>query len=304
MKISNNSDKKGNSKRVICLLISFGLIISALIIFGINIFGNSEDDNQNVSTDSETSAEETYAVIYDDKSGVYSTQGVDVVIEEEQSDLTSPKSEGTKKKIYLTFDDGPSKYTNTILDILDSHNVKGTFFVLKKEDSVSVEAYKRIADEGHTLAMHSTSHVYDDIYSSKEAFRNDIRELQEFLYSVTGIWSRTYRFPGGSSNHVSKTPMEELTACLEEDGITYFDWNIMSGDAVKGGLDTATIVRNCTKDIDKFDECVILMHDAASRYTTVEALDKVISIIEARGDCVILPITDETNPIQHVLSQD
>lgn len=205
-----------------------------------------------------------------------------------------------KKKVYLTFDDGPSSNTDKILDILAEYNVKATFFVIGKDKESFEESYKRIADEGHTLGMHSYSHRYSEVYASKEAFKKDLLTLQEYIYDTTGVWSRFYRFPGGSSNTVSPTPVTELIEYLNSEGIVYFDWNIASGDAVEGTLSAGTITANCLSGIDKYDTCVILLHDARDRRTTVEALPMIIEGILKRGDCELLPITDETMPVQHV----
>lgn len=204
-----------------------------------------------------------------------------------------------QKKVYLTFDDGPSSNTDRILDILKENGIKATFFVVGKTDETSLKAYRRIVEEGHTLAMHSYSHKYSEIYESKESFIADLEKLQEHLYQVTGVWPRFYRFPGGSSNTVSKTDMQELIDYLDESGITYFDWNIASGDAVSRELDTESIVKNCVDSIDAHTECMILMHDAADKNTTVEALPEIIAQVQDRGDAVFLPVTDETEPVQH-----
>lgn len=299
MKTEDDSESKGFSLKKKTILIIIGSFILCLIAFLYFFHKDTDEDIESIAEDALSRDIE-----YDEQSGVFTTQGVDVVIDESAVAASGDAaSESGMKKIYLTFDDGPSKYTDTILDILSKHNVKATFFVNAKEGEAAEAAYRRIVEDGHTLAMHSYNHVYADVYASTETFRADTRKLQEFLYSITGYWSRYYRFPGGSSNRVSKIPMKEFVECLKEDGITYFDWNIMSGDAVKGGLSTETIVRNCTKDIDRFDECMILMHDAASRYTTVEALEPIIEFFEQRGDCVILPISDDTVPIQHILRE-
>ena len=148
--------------------------------------------------------------------------------------------------------------------------------------------------------MHSYSHKYNEIYESKESFIADISTLQEYLYQVTGVWPRFYRFPGGSSNTVSRVDMQELIAYVNEIGLTYFDWNIASGDAVSGQLSAENIVANCVSKIDSMDEGIILMHDATEKNTTVEALPKIITQIRDRGDAVFLPITDETVPVQHI----
>lgn len=212
-------------------------------------------------------------------------------------------ADGYQKQIYLTFDDGPSRNTDEILDILKEYDVKATFFVLGKTDEQSVKAYQRIVAEGHTLALHSYSHKYDEVYASKESFVEDLTKLQEYLYQVTGVWVRFYRFPGGSSNTVSKVDMQDLIAYLNENGITYFDWNIASGDAVSGLISADEIVENCVTKLDSTNVCMILMHDAAEKETTVEALPEIIRTIKDRGDAVFLPVTDETVPVQHITAK-
>lgn len=208
-----------------------------------------------------------------------------------------------EKQIYLTFDDGPSSNTEKILDILKVYDVKATFFVVGKTDEKSKALYKRIVEEGHTLGMHSYSHKYDEVYASKESFVQDLTKLQEYLYEATGVWPRYYRFPGGSSNQVSKVDMQEFIAYLNESEITYFDWNISSGDAVNEQPSVEAIINNVLPKIDIQTECMILMHDATEKGTTVEALPEIISQIRLRGDAEFFAITDETVPIQHLKAE-
>ena len=244
----------------------------------------------------------------EEASGVYETTKVEESVRDTETKAEEPakinpvKSSG--KKVYLTFDDGPSSNTDQILDILKDYDVKATFFVVGKTDERSVKAYQRIVEEGHTLAMHSYSHRYDEIYESKEAFARDLNSLQEYLYETTGVWPRIYRFPGGSSNTVSKVDMQELIEYLTDIGITYFDWNVASGDAVSRTLPAETIVNNCLSGIEKQKESVILMHDASNKGTTVEALPQIIEAIQEQGDTWILPITDETVPVQHIAAPE
>lgn len=240
--------------------------------------------------------------------GVYTTASIeesprDTIQAGEVAQEKHQEQEQTKKQIYLTFDDGPSQNTDEILDILKAYNVKATFFVVGKMDEQSVKAYQRIVAEGHTLAMHSYSHKYDEIYASKESFIEDLSMLQEYLYQVTGIWSRFYRFPGGSSNTVSKVDMQELTAYLNESGITYFDWNIACGDAVSGQVSVEELVENTVGNLDNINRGFVLMHDAVEKKTTVEALPEIIEKIQERGDAVFLPVTDETVPVQHMTAK-
>ena len=244
----------------------------------------------------------------EEASGVYETTKVEESVKDTETKAEEPakinpvKSSG--KKVYLTFDDGPSSNTDQILDILKDYDVKATFFVVGKTDERSVKAYQRIVEEGHTLAMHSYSHRYDEIYESKEAFARDLNSLQEYLYETTGVWPRIYRFPGGSSNTVSKVDMQELIEYLTDIGITYFDWNVASGDAVSRTLPAETIVNNCLSGVEKQKESVILMHDASNKGTTIEALPRIIEAIQEQGDAELLPITDETVPVQHIAAPE
>ena len=137
------------------------------------------------------------------------TQGLDSDAEAVSGDAVSgsssvvsestPVPQGLGKKVYLTFDDGPGPNTKKILDILKKNDIKATFFVTGKTDDFSKEIYKRIIDEGHTLGMHSYSHVYEEIYASEKAFTQDLDKIYEYLHDVTGVYPKFYRFPGGSS---------------------------------------------------------------------------------------------------------
>ncbi|MDO4463926.1 MAG: polysaccharide deacetylase family protein [Bacillota bacterium] len=239
-----------------------------------------------------------------EETGIYTTATVETSSRDipEAAELAQEPEEDYSmydKRIYLTFDDGPSRNTDKILDILKEYDVKATFFVVGKTDEESVRAYQRIVAEGHTLAMHSYSHKYSEIYASKESFEQDLRQLQEYLYQITGVWPRFYRFPGGSSNTVSKVDMKELIEYLNESGITYFDWNIASGDAISGQLGKDIIVNNCIGGIKAKQECMILMHDASDKNSTVEALSLLIEQVRSSENAVFLPITDETTAVQH-----
>ena len=211
------------------------------------------------------------------------------------------QQEEAVRKVYLTFDDGPSSNTNKILDILAQYDVKATFFVVGKEGEWAEDAYNRIVEEGHTLGMHSYTHVYQSIYASVEAYAEDLNRLRDYLYEITGVESRFVRFPGGSSNTVSSVEMQKLMAYLNENGITYFDWNISAGDATGAYIGSEQIVNRVMSELPSHQTAVVLMHDAADKHSTVEALPKLIEEIQGMGDGTeILPITEETVVIQHV----
>ena len=226
------------------------------------------------------------------------------VSEENKSGQEAETNMDTRRRVYLTFDDGPSANTSKILDVLQEYNVKATFFVVGKTDAVSINNYKRIVAEGHTLGMHSFSHKYNEIYASKEAYIEDLTKLQDYLYEITGVKSHYVRFPGGSSNQVSRVNMQELIQYLNKNEIIYYDWNIASGDADAPNLSTDKIVNNCLSKIEVYNkEAMILMHDANDKRTTVEALPMIIEQIQNMDDNVIVPITDETVPVQHVTAK-
>lgn len=203
-------------------------------------------------------------------------------------------------KVYLTFDDGPSANTEKILDILDKYDVKATFFVVGKENETAKEALRQIVERGHTLGMHSYSHKYSEIYSSEEAFAEDFTKLRSYLEEVTGVTSDIYRFPGGSSNSVSKLDMHVFIDFLDAEDVRFYDWNVSSGDASRTQISVDRLVKNATGGIGQRSVSVILMHDAVDKATTVEALPIIIENILAMEDTVILPIAEDTAPVQHI----
>lgn len=214
----------------------------------------------------------------------------------QQENLAQPED---IHKVYLTFDDGPSANTAQILDILKKNGLKASFFVVGKKGSEYEELYKRIVDEGHTLAMHSYSHKYSMLYSSLESFDNDFSEIQNYLYEVTGKECLFYRFPGGSSNHVSNVGMKEFIKYLNERGITYFDWNVSSGDATSQAYTPAELVENVMSDVAKYKTSVVLMHDSETKGSTVKALEPLIQDLQSMN-AEILPIGEDTTVIQHI----
>lgn len=217
-----------------------------------------------------------------------------------ESSGTTPADSGIHK-VYLTFDDGPSVNTDQILDILDEYGVKATFFVVGKEGYN--DQYRRIVEEGHTLGMHSYSHVYRDIYESVEAYGQDLEKLHTYLYELTGVDSRIVRLPGGSSNTVSKDKIQDIIAYLGQQGMTYYDWNVSSGDAASGYVSAQQIADNVLNHVSEHHTSIVLMHDASGKNTTVEALPIILEKILESDNMVLLPITEDTVPIQHVQAQ-
>lgn len=225
---------------------------------------------------------------------------LEVELPETEDENAEEKETQTTRRVYLTFDDGPSIYTQDILDVLKEYDVKATFFVNGKSGDQADAALVRIVEEGHTLGMHSYSHRYEQIYQSVEDFAADYEKIHQHILSVTGYDSKIYRFPGGSSNTKTDKDMKEYGAYLESRGTVYFDWNISSQDATGEYMPVSSIVKNCTTGLEKHEDCVILCHDAQGKATTVEALPIVIEKLLEMEDVELLPITEDTPLIQHV----
>ena len=233
----------------------------------------------------DTSKTGKYTVYYkvSDNSGNEATKTRSVTVAEKKAKtLTAVKaqdgSSGPKGVIYLTFDDGPSSnITPQILDVLKEKGVKATFFILNY-NSTGEAIVKREIAEGHTVGIHGYSHTYKEIYKSEEAYMENITKLQEKIKKSTGYNATITRFPGGSSNTISRfNPgiMTRLSKLVVEKGYKYFDWNISSGDA--GGAKSADdIYNNVIKGLSKSKQNVVLMHDTNAKSMTLKALPRII----------------------------
>lgn len=307
-----NSKNTGNILNTILPVLIFMLlgICTVLLVLVINL--NKEISDINIKLDTLQSANQFmaansgYAGIEDvsDINGDSVDETEAAVIAEAAAlenrhalDGDDNRSAGIKR-VYLTFDDGPSQNTDKILDILDRYGVKATFFVVGKNNYA--EQYRRIVEDGHTLAMHSYSHVYSEIYSSLEAYQQDLNKLRTFLYELTGVECDIVRFPGGSSNTISQVDMHTLIDYLDSEDMVYFDWNVSSGDASGIYKSAEQIASNVLENIGKYDNAVILMHDAAGKSSTVEALPIIIEKLLESEDTVLLPVSKDTVRVQHV----
>ena len=183
-----------------------------------------------------------------------------------------------EKTIYLTFDDGPSAYTGQLLDVLDRYGVKATFFVTNL-DPDHQDMIGRAFREGHAIGVHSVSHNYGLIYQSKEAFYRDFQGMEQIIYDQTGSYTKLFRFPGGSSNTVSRNYhygiMSELIKSMTDMGYVYFDWNVDSGDALGGAKSSYEVVNNVAAECSEHSVCVVLQHD--TKGFSVDAVANIIN---------------------------
>ena len=206
--------------------------------------------------------------------------------------------EGDTHNVYLTFDCIPSENTNAILDALAASGVKATFFVSGDETGEYADVYKRIVDEGHTIAMHSYSNQFSLIYSSIDSFENDLKQIQSFISTTTGKNCKLYRFTGGSSNEISNLNMAEFVRVLNNNEITYFDWNVSAGDT-SSDYTVDDIVSNVITGIEQYKNSVVLLHDDTNKSTTAEAIGPLVDALKNKN-AEILPIDEDTYVVQYI----
>ena len=198
----------------------------------------------------------TYTVSDSCENTTVVTRNVEVATQE-WTDTVYPEG----KVVYLTFDDGPSAYTSELLDVLDAYGAKATFFVV---GSGSGNMMRQIVKRGHSIGIHTVSHDYGQIYSSPEAYFDDLMKMQSIIYDHTGVKTTLMRFPGGSSNLVSRHSCEGimtfLTQAVQDAGFQYFDWNVYSGDAGETKR-TEKVVENVIGGIQEHRVSIVLQHD-------------------------------------------
>lgn len=218
-----------------------------------------------------------------------------------QQASANPTNPGDKV-VYLTFDDGPGPYTARLLNILDKYGVKATFFVTNQKPG-----YQHIIGEthrrGHTIALHTLTHNYASLYSSEEAYYQDLFGIRDIVVAQTGVEPTIVRFPGGTNNTVSRKYCSGIMTALSESlsrfGYLYCDWNVSSGDA--GGATTASAVaNNVISGIQRHNVSIVLQHDIKS--FSVEAVEDIL-FWGIQNGYTFLPM-DNTTPMVHYAPQN
>ena len=193
------------------------------------------------------------------------------------------QTQSSKKIVYLTFDDGPSENTDAILSILKQNHIPATFFVSGMYPQYR-HLIKKAYDEGNTIGLHTETHKYE-IYRSEQAYFDDLDQIAKIVKSEIGFVPAFVRFPGGSSNTVSRNYaqgiMGKLAAELNKRGYQYYDWNADSTDAAHSEDNVADLVQHATACRD--NNIVLLCHDAPHKGTTVQALQPIIDHYRAQG---------------------
>ena len=201
--------------------------------------------------------------------------------------LKSLENHDGVKTAYLTFDDGPTKsITPRILDTLRRYNIKATFFQLGTQIEANPDMARRVYDEGHLLANHSYTHDYRKLYAAEDAFISEVNKTDGLITDITGEedYFRLFRYPGGSypagTWGANKQKYKET---LKNNGYYYCDWNALNGDAEGGTKTKDQLVERIKTTTKDKEDVVILMHDAAAKKTTAEALSDVIDYLISQG---------------------
>lgn len=209
----------------------------------------------------------------------------------------------TKKKIhqktaYLTFDDGPSVNTDKVLDILDRYKIKATFFVVGRTDKASIRRYKEIVKRGHNIGLHSLTHNYKLVYASLDSFKKDVYAIRDIVKKYTGVDSKIYRFPGGSSNGVAKINMYKAIKWIRSAGYQYFDWNLGGTDAAYPPPSANAIYNAIAMYAGSNTDKIVLLHDSKDKVNTLRALPRIIELLKREG-YRFAKITKNTKPVHH-----
>ena len=190
------------------------------------------------------------------------------------------------KRAFLTFDDGPSSVTNTILDTLKQQNVKATFFVLGSRVEKKPDVVKRMYDEGHYIANHGYTHVYENIYASPQSVLDEYNRCNEAVKNAIGVPeynSHLFRFPGGLVGGKYADIKNQANELLKQNNIMHIDWNALNGDAETNNLSIEFELARLQETTQNKNSIVILMHDAPAKKVTAEALSQIIEYLRNQG---------------------
>jgi peptidoglycan/xylan/chitin deacetylase (PgdA/CDA1 family) len=214
-------------------------------------------------------------------------------------DLTAPTTtppagyDDDEHYIYLSFDDGPSVYTDDILNYLKTYNIKATFFVVPTDTAACEQALKRMADEGHTIGIHTFSHDYAAIYADVDSYLADFKRAYDIVYKFTGVTPFVFRFPGGSINDYNTATRDDIVAEMARRGFVYFDWNVDSRDAY--GANWTSMYNTVLDGAAANKRSVVLFHN---RENTVLVLEDIIKRLQTDPSGYIFSnITPSTRPM-------
>ena len=253
---------------------------------GVTVYDGSKelkDYEYSISSDVDLTKEGNYEITYTvDYYGIKTSIFRNIYVYTKKEVPTREKTKGLEKVVYLTFDDGPCAYTEEFLNILDQYDAKATFFVTDQFNGKYLDLIKKEYDKGHKIAVHTDTHKYS-IYASPETYINDFNTMNSKIESIIGEKTNLFRFPGGSSNTISRSYangiMKYLANYMESEGYIYYDWNVDSTDGAGSG--TEKIINNVLNGVRKNNESVVLMHDIHK--STLNALPTILETLKNEG---------------------
>lgn len=244
-------------------------------------------DNSSVSSGESSSEQNSTS----EPANVYEALYTDMYVKQPESYV---RELGT---IYLTFDDGPSDYTENILKYLKDYNIKATFFVVPTRTNSCYKKLRAIVDEGHSIGVHSATHEYNKIYASVEAYLDDFHEAWDIIRDATGVTTELFRFPGGSKNDFNADTRDDIIKEMTRRGFRFYDWNVESGDV--SGATWTQMYNSIPRDIKNVPRSIVLMHDSVNCYNTVLVLEDVLGVLKKEG-YKFDKINNNTQPIQFI----
>lgn len=204
------------------------------------------------------------------------------------ADEALEKDTGTKQKIaFLTFDDGPSPITKRVLATLKKNEIRATFFLIGSNAERFPELVKSEFDAGHAIANHSFTHDYPRVYRTTWTMIGEIVHTEDVLEKVLGPTFSThlFRFPGGymGKRSVFKGHKEKYAEVLKDCGMHFIDWNVDCGDTLPRRQSSTQLVNRVMAEAKGQNRIVVLMHDAAAKSRTADALPRIIAGLKKRG---------------------
>lgn len=239
---------------------------------------NSSDKNNGVDDDNENEAQEsnTQPVVSEGKD-----KNKEFI---KQIDNIYNGKEG--KRVFLTFDDGPSQaVTPKILDILNKYDIKATFFVLGCNVKSNPDIVKRAYNSGHYIANHGYSHKYSKIYKNTSTVLDEYNKTEDAIRIAIEnpeYSSNLFRFPGGAYGGPYEKIKKKARKELNKQGIAYLDWSALTYDAESADT-KEEIFSNLKETMNGWDNVVILMHDAPDKEITYKTLEDVIKYLKKKG---------------------
>lgn len=178
--------------------------------------------------------------------------------------------------VFLTFDDGPTEHTNTILSILEKYKIKATFFMLSKNMVNYPDLVKKVADAGHSIGCHGVTHKLEAFYQSDQSPVNEMEACSKTLEQLTGEGTAIIRVPFGSYPYLTAAQKENL----EKKQFILWDWNVDSRDwnAHSSQKIITTVLNQVEKQLEKEVHPVILFHDKA---LTAESLPTILKKLQS-----------------------